>query len=123
MGIARREPILHSTFCIPHYLLPTSNPRPDDPMARQVTISSVTTHPGFYSRDEVLDRYIERTGTDLSRITFYEVFALYKLCVVLEQIYCRYVRGQTRDERFAMFEVAVPTLARAAADLAEHSGL
>ncbi len=98
-------------------------PRPDDPLARQVTISSVTTHPGFYSRGEVLGRYVERTGADVSRIAFYEVFALYKLCVVLEQIYCRFVRGQTRDERFAVFEAAVPTLARAAADLAEHSGL
>jgi len=98
-------------------------PRPDDPLARQVTISSVTTHPGFYSREEVLDRYVERTEADVSRITFYEVFALYKLCVVLEQIYCRFVRGQTRDERFAVFEAAVPTLARAAADLAEQSGL
>ncbi len=96
-------------------------PRPDDPMARQLAISSVTTHPGFYSREEVLERYARQTGTDVSRISFYEVFALYKLCVVLEQIYCRFVRGQTRDERFAMFEAAVPTLARAAADLAERS--
>ncbi len=98
-------------------------PRPDDPMARQMTISSVTTHPGFYAREEVLDRYVRQTGTDASRIAFYEVFALYKLCVVLEQIYCRFVRGQTRDERFAVFEAAVPTLARAAADLADRSGL
>jgi aminoglycoside phosphotransferase (APT) family kinase protein len=98
-------------------------PRPDDPLARQVTISSVTTHPGFYSRDQVLDRYVRSTGIDATHIAFYEVFALYKLCVVLEQIYCRYVRGQTGDDRFATFEIAVPTLARNAADLAERSGL
>ena len=98
-------------------------PRPDDPMGRQLAISSVTTHPGFFSREEVLDRYVAQTGTDASHIAFYEVFALYKLCVVLEQIYCRFVRGQTQDERFAMFEAAVPTLAQAAVDLAERSGL
>ena len=98
-------------------------PRPDDPMARQLTISSVTTHPGFFSREEVLERYVGATGTDASQIGFYETFALYKLCVVLEQIYARYVRGQTQDDRFALFETAVPTLAEAAADVAERIGL
>jgi aminoglycoside phosphotransferase (APT) family kinase protein len=98
-------------------------PRPDDPMARQVTISSVTTHPGFYSREEVLERYVQRTGTDASHIGFYETFALYKLCVVLEQIYVRYVRGQTRDRRFAEFETAVPRLAQSAVEVAERAGL
>jgi len=98
-------------------------PRPEDPMARQLTISSVTTHPGFFSREEVLSRYAEKTRTDVSHIAFYETFALYKLTVVLEQIYCRYVRGQTKDERFTMFEAAVPTLARAAVEVAERAGL
>ena len=92
-------------------------PRPDDPMARQVAISSVTTHAGFFSREEVLARYVERTGREITHIGFYETFALFKLCVVLEQIYVRYVRGQTQDERFAAFEVAVPALARSAAEL------
>ncbi len=98
-------------------------PRPDDPTARQLAISSITTHPGFFTRDEVLARYVERTGRDVEQIGFYETFALYKLCVVLEQIYVRYVRGQTKDERFAAFATSVPGLARAAADLAERVGL
>ncbi|OGP82840.1 MAG: aminoglycoside phosphotransferase [Deltaproteobacteria bacterium RBG_13_65_10] len=98
-------------------------PRPDDPIARQLTISSAPTQPGFFSRQELLDRYAEKTGRDVRPIGFYETFALYKLTVVLEQIYCRYVRGQTNDERFAMLETAVPTLARAAVEVAEHSGL
>lgn len=98
-------------------------PRPDDPVARQLAISSITTHPGFYSREEVLARYVDRTGRDVSHIGFYETFALYKLCVVLEQIYVRYVRGQTSDERFAAFETSVPALARTAAALAESVGL
>lgn len=97
-------------------------PRPDDPMARQVAISSVTTHPGFFTREEVLVRYVEQTGRDITDIGFYETFALFKLCVVLEQIYVRYVRGQTDDERFAAFEVAVPALARSAVELWERVG-
>jgi aminoglycoside phosphotransferase (APT) family kinase protein len=98
-------------------------PRPDDSIARQLSISSFTTHPGFFTRQEMLDRYAEKTGRDVRSIGFYETFALYKLTVVLEQIYCRYVRGQTQDERFATLETAVPTLARAAVEVAEHSGL
>jgi aminoglycoside phosphotransferase (APT) family kinase protein len=98
-------------------------PRPDDSVARQLSISSFTTHPGFFSRQEMLDRYAEKTGRDVRSIGFYETFALYKLTVVLEQIYCRYVRGQTRDERFASLKTAVPTLARAAMEVAERSGL
>ena len=97
-------------------------PRPDDPMARQVAISSVTTHAGFFTREEVLARYVAQTGRDITHIGFYETFALFKLCVVLEQIYVRYVRGQTGDERFAAFEVAVPALARSAAELWERVG-
>jgi aminoglycoside phosphotransferase (APT) family kinase protein len=98
-------------------------PRPDDSVARQLSISSFTTHPGFFTRQEMLDRYAEKTGLDVRSIGFYETFALYKLTVVLEQIYCRYVRGQTKDERFATLETAVPTLARAAMKVAKHSGL
>lgn len=98
-------------------------PRPDDPLARQLAISSITTHPGFFSREEVLARYVERTGRDVTHIGFYQTFALYKLCVVLEQIYVRYLRGQTKDERFASFETSVPGLARAAAELAASVGL
>ncbi|MFQ5458135.1 MAG: phosphotransferase family protein, partial [Myxococcota bacterium] len=98
-------------------------PRPDDPLAAQMAISSVTTHPGFFTREEVLSRYVDRTGRDATHIAFYQTFALYKLCVVLEQIYVRYVRGQTRDERFAAFETAVPALARSAIDLAARAGV
>jgi len=86
------------------------------------TGSAVTTLPGFLTRGELADRYARRTGRDLSQLPFYEVFAMFKTAVVLEQIYVRYVRGQTQDERFAMLGPHVPSLAEAAQALATRCG-
>jgi hypothetical protein len=38
--------------------------------------------------------------------------------VIIAQIYIRYARGQTQDQRFAAFGPLVPLLARAAAEVA-----
>jgi aminoglycoside phosphotransferase (APT) family kinase protein len=94
-----------------------------DPPARRQSISQVTAEPGFFTRREVLDRYAAITGRDVSRIGFYETFALYKVAVVVQQIFVRYARGQTQDARFATFEGRVVGLAEAALDVAERSGL
>ena len=50
-------------------------------------------------------------------------FACYKTAVVAEQIYVRYVRGQTKDERFAMLGPVVPLLVEAACQIAKASRL
>lgn len=95
----------------------------DDPEARRESISPVTTEPGWMTRQEAIKRYAEKSGRDLSGIAFYEVFALFKTAVVLQQIYYRYVKGQTHDERFKNFDRRVSGLAKAAWDLAERSGI
>ncbi len=92
-----------------------------DPEARRDSISAVTAQPGWYTRDEVRRRYAERSGLDLSDIVFYEVFALFKVAVVLQQIYFRYARGQTRDPRFADFDRRVSGLAEAAIVVIENA--
>jgi aminoglycoside phosphotransferase (APT) family kinase protein len=94
-----------------------------DPEARRESISPVTTEPGWLTRDELAARYAEKTGRDVAGIAFYEVFALFKVAVVLQQIYYRYVKGQTHDERFKDFDRRVAGLARAAWELAEQSGI
>jgi aminoglycoside phosphotransferase (APT) family kinase protein len=95
----------------------------DDPEARRESISPVTTEAGWLTREELAARYAEKTGRDVSGIAFYEVFALFKVAVVLQQIYYRYAKGQTHDERFKDFDRRVAGLARAAWELAEQSGL
>ncbi|HJQ71450.1 MAG TPA: phosphotransferase family protein [Blastocatellia bacterium] len=95
----------------------------DDPEARRESISPVTTEPGWMTRQEIVECYGELTGRDLSGIAFYEAFALFKVAVVLQQIYFRYVRRQTHDERFKDFDKRVKGLARAALDVALRSGI
>lgn len=88
-----------------------------DPVARKESISPVTSEEGWLTREELIARYKEKTGKDLSQIVFYEVFAIFKLAVVLQQIYYRYACGQTKDERFKEFEHVVLGLADAAIEL------
>jgi aminoglycoside phosphotransferase (APT) family kinase protein len=78
-------------------------PEQDDPEARRESISAVTTLPGWMKREELVDRYAGCTGRDVSMIHYYEAFAIFKVAVVVQQIYYRYHQGQTRDERFADF--------------------
>lgn len=85
-------------------------------------LSTVTDRPGWMSREAVLDRYAARSARDLRHIGFYETFAVFKLAVVLQQIYVRYVRGQTDDPRFATLGARVLALARRAAELMARHG-
>jgi aminoglycoside phosphotransferase (APT) family kinase protein len=56
---------------------------------------------GLPPRRAVAERYAERTGTDLLHLAWYEAFACWKTSVVLQQLYIRYVRGESTDERMA----------------------
>jgi aminoglycoside phosphotransferase (APT) family kinase protein len=95
----------------------------DDPEDRREAISPVTVQSGWMTRKEITEQYAKRTGRDVSRIDFYEIFAIFKIAVVVQQIYFRYVRGQTHDERFAAFGPRIEGLARAALELARQSKL
>ena len=57
--------------------------------------------PGFMTRAEAIERYGRRSGRDMSRIAYYYVFGLFKMGVVVQQLYYRYFKGQTNDERMA----------------------
>lgn len=94
----------------------------DDPEGRRDAISDLTAHPGWYTRAQVVDEYARQTGRDISLAPYYEVFGIFKVAVVLQQIYFRYKRGQTKDERFACFDVRVRGLIDAAVAVAERLG-
>ena len=83
------------------------------------SVATVTNREGWFTREEILERYGSQTGFDLSGVGFYEVFAVFKLAVVLQQIFFRYQRGQTDDPRFAALGERVAWLARIATALAE----
>ncbi|MGI8838737.1 MAG: phosphotransferase family protein [Pyrinomonadaceae bacterium] len=88
---------------------------------RNNSLRAITNGPGWLKREEIINRYEMRTGRDLTRIAFYETFARFKVAVIIQQIYFRYVQGQTRDERFRNFDDLVRQLAQEALDLAERS--
>ena len=78
-------------------------------------IAGPTNLPGNLTRREIADRYGEKTGRDTSNMLFYYAYGLFKLAGIIQQIYYRYAKGFTRDERFAKLNDVVANLGRAAA--------
>jgi aminoglycoside phosphotransferase (APT) family kinase protein len=78
---------------------------------------ALTSQPGWYTRDEFVDRYAAQTGRDLRHIGYYEVLGIFKLAVILQQIYYRFRRGQTNDARFQHFDKRVHSLIELASSL------
>jgi aminoglycoside phosphotransferase (APT) family kinase protein len=66
--------------------------------------------PGMPTRDEFVAKYLEKSGVRCDDFTFYEVFGLFRLAVIIQQIWARYVAGQTTNPAFAGFGDAVNTL-------------
>ena len=83
---------------------------PGDPDDLKAVMPTVTSTPGFMTRRELIDRYAEGSGRDLSEMHWYVVFGYFKLAGILQQIFARWKNGQTRDERFATFGDRVRTL-------------
>ena len=63
--------------------------------------------PGMLTREQVVDRYCVRAGIARPDWTFYEVFGLFRLAVIMEQIYRRYHDGQTTNPAFRSFWIGV----------------
>ena len=91
------------------------------PSLRARALPALTAQPGWYTRDEFVSRYAELTGLDLVHLPWYEVLGIFKLAVILQQIYFRFRRGQTQDQRFRDFGDRVRGLAELAVALAEKS--
>jgi aminoglycoside phosphotransferase (APT) family kinase protein len=92
------------------YWTPTAPPEQRD------ALTSVTERPGWLTPDEIVERYAQRSGRDVANVRYYKTFALFKIAVVIQQIFCRFVKGQTDDPRFAPFGDRVAYLARHATE-------
>lgn len=75
----------------------------DDDPVMQSARRQPTNLPGMLSRAEIVDLYCERTGFTTDRWAFYEVFGLFRLAVIAQQIYYRYHHGQTTNPAFKDF--------------------
>ena len=63
--------------------------------------------------------YAAQTGIDVTPLPWHRAFAAFKLAVILQQIYIRYLRGQTTDPRFAIFGDRVDVLIQKAQTLSQ----
>jgi aminoglycoside phosphotransferase (APT) family kinase protein/NAD(P)-dependent dehydrogenase (short-subunit alcohol dehydrogenase family) len=82
----------------------------DDSAAMKAIKTLPTTVPGMLTRDEVVARYLERTGRQVEDFSYYYVYGLFRLAGIAQQIYQRYTLGQTTNQRFAAFGQAVNVL-------------
>ena len=84
-----------------------------DPEEVQENRWGPTTEEGSFTRAEIVQRYAQKTGCDVSHIAFYLAFARFKLAVIVQQIYYRYHQGLTKDARFATMPARIQMLLRA----------
>ncbi|MEO1263118.1 MAG: phosphotransferase family protein [Bacteroidota bacterium] len=78
----------------------------DDPEFLTKGLPMTTAAPGNPSRMEVVERYEKKSGMKINHLVFYYAFGLFKLSVIVQQIYYRYHKGYTQDKRFAKLNLA-----------------
>jgi aminoglycoside phosphotransferase (APT) family kinase protein len=83
--------------------------------------ASFTAAPGFFTRAQIIAEYAQRSGRDVEAVDFYQVLALYKLAVISEGIYARYLQGKTLGEGFEGMSRSAGALAQRALSIADSS--
>ncbi len=91
----------------------------DDPEELQQFVAGPTNLPGNLNRLEIVERYSNKTSFETDGILFYYVFGIFKLAVIVQQIYFRFSQGFTKDPRFAKLNHVVKSLGRGAAKAIE----
>ncbi len=70
----------------------------------------VTAHPGFPRRDELVSRWAQGTGREPGDTSWFIALALWKLAILLEASYHRWLAGSSDDAFFAELDTGVPAL-------------
>ncbi|GLX85656.1 aminoglycoside phosphotransferase [Thalassotalea loyana] len=78
-----------------------------DDFLAQSTRRQPTHLAGMMTRQQVIDYYLEKTGLDCDDFTFYEVYGLFRLAGIVQQIYYRYHHKQTDNPAFKNFWIFV----------------
>jgi aminoglycoside phosphotransferase (APT) family kinase protein len=92
----------------------------DDPPASKFNLQSVTSLPGFPTRQELIARYEKRSGRSMQSLDWYVTLALWKAVVFMEGNYKRAVSGSTDDPYLKAFGDGVLELAKRALDVTQH---
>ena len=65
---------------------------------------------GMFTRAEVVEYYLNKTGLKTDNWKFYEVFGIFRLAVIAQQIYYRYYHKQTNNPAFKDFWIVIHAL-------------
>jgi aminoglycoside phosphotransferase (APT) family kinase protein len=91
---------------------------PGESADRLLGLSAVTAQPGFPVRRELAAWYADRSGLALDDLAWYQALALWKLAILLEASYRRFLTGTTSDAFFGELERGVPEIAEHALEAA-----
>ncbi|MGC2372744.1 MAG: phosphotransferase family protein [Solirubrobacteraceae bacterium] len=94
----------------------------DDDRIMRALRRQPTDAPGMLTRREVVEHYCERTGLQVEDWAFYEVFGLFRLATIVQQIYKRYHLRQTRNRAFRHYWLGVRYLDRRCLGIIRRAG-
>lgn len=94
----------------------------DDGFFMRSTRRQPTHLPGMLTRREVVEHYLRQSGLSTPNWIFYEVFGLFRLAVIIQQIYYRYHHRQTRNPAFRRFWLLVHYFDRRCRGLLRKAG-
>jgi aminoglycoside phosphotransferase (APT) family kinase protein len=92
---------------------------PDDPPEVKALAFNLTTLPGNLNRIQLAEKYGDLCGCELAHLLFYYVYALFKIAVIVQQIYARYKAGFSKDKRFEEMIQVVRVMGKIAASALE----
>jgi aminoglycoside phosphotransferase (APT) family kinase protein len=92
----------------------------DDRTGSHFNLQSVTSQPGFPTRQEMVARYEERSGRSVRALDWYVTLALWKAVVFMEGNYRRAISGASDDPYMKTFGDGVVELAQRALDVTRH---
>jgi aminoglycoside phosphotransferase (APT) family kinase protein len=95
-----------------------------DDIDERHTLRTMPTHlDGALTRHEFVEMYGRISGIQMDRFDFYYCFGLFRLAVIIQQIYYRFYHGQSENPRAALYAKGIPVLARAVEDVIAKSSL
>ncbi len=85
--------------------------------------ATISPEAGFLPRDDVVERYAQQSGRDVSQLDFYEALAAYKLAIILEGIHARFLMGKTVGDGFDHIGSLVEVMVQGALDQCSRSSI
>ncbi|WP_338751838.1 phosphotransferase family protein [Janibacter alittae] len=91
------------------YLAATYSDPGSEPTIMELT--PVTRQPGYWTRQQLVDHYAQRSGLDVTALPWYQALALWKSAIFCEAIYTRWLHGERPGDDFSpTLEAGVPRL-------------